>query len=97
MNVNDVGLADNTGEADTFSVTGITSGLFEAPADVIVIDPFNVPAASPDVLIETVRFCGVVPEPGVTCNQEAEPEAEMLTALDAVIASACEAGTDPPN
>ena len=97
MNVSDVGLADNAGAADTFSVTGIISGLFEAPAEVTVIDPFSVPADRPDVLIETVRFCGVVPDAGVTCNHGADADTVMLDAVVEVSATTCEGGADAPS
>src|SRR5205814_638262 len=66
--VSDVGVVESTGCAVAVRVTGTTSGLFDAPAAVIVIVPSYVPAASPAGLTDTLRLAGVVPLSGLTDN-----------------------------
>ena len=83
------------GAAVTFNVTGTTSGLFAAPAEVMVTEPMSVPADRPVVLIETVRFWGVLPDVGVTCNHPADDATEMFAAAVAEIASTWDGGADP--
>jgi hypothetical protein len=51
-------------------VTGIVCGVLEAPGDVAITDPLNVPALRPVVLTETLTVPGVLPEP-VAVNQAA--------------------------
>ena len=62
------GLTFNNGELQTFRVTGMVSGLFptvmSASVLVIVMDPLQVPTATPWVLMATATVPGVVPEDG---------------------------------
>jgi len=82
-------------------VTRIDCGLLEAPVELIVTFPKNVPVPSPAGLTKTLRFAGVVPLFGVTTSQ-LPPAAVVAEALKVsaapllLIASACPFGVAPP-
>lgn len=83
----------------TVSVTGTVSGLFEAPAAVMVTDPAKVPASMPLPFTDTVRVAGVVPLE-VTISRPPdclEAAAVMFNAPPVlVINKVWAAGDDPP-
>jgi len=80
-----------------FSLTGILNGLLPAPLAVMMTLPFNVCAARPVVITDTlIVLLAVLPEPGVAISQaESVPTVKLKLAPLEVTLSGCEAGVIP--
>ena len=80
------GLTFSNGELLTYRVTGTISGLFPAPADVILTFPVQVPAASPVVLTDTamVPLALVVPLAGAADRKLAQAVLLLVLAVETV-------------
>jgi len=98
VNVNVVGLRVTVmGGTLTLRVTGIVSGLLEAPLEVIVMAPLYVDAAKPAVFTETVKEPGVLPAAGLSDNHD-PPDAAAVKAIlvPPVMLTTWAAGAVPP-
>lgn len=69
LNDSELGATVSVGADVTVRETGTLSGLFDAPAEVMVTAPLYTPGASPAVFTLTVRLAGVVPLVGATESQ----------------------------
>ena len=81
------------GGALTLRVTGMDTGLLEAPLEVIVMAPLYVAGVKLVIFTETVSEPGVLPDVGVTDSQD-PPEAAAVKARfePPVMVTICTAG-----
>jgi hypothetical protein len=83
---------------ETTSVTGTDTGLFDTPAELIVMLLWYVAAARPLGITETLTEPGVLPDPGVTDSHDAPTPAAAVKARPEVppMVTACAAGVAFP-